>query len=222
MDGQAWVRAPVSDATDIGASFSTSGPEIGMFDVAAGTPGIVAIGYAARPDLQATTWFSPDGTSWERIPLALDTIGADAGNTLPYRVHAVAWDGRSFVVVGEDRSDWQGFGSSIATAKARAAVWTSTDGRTWTRVPHAAVFDVGGFIDTTEDPESGGMRDVVAGPDGLVAVGSVCTSKPVGCEPAALDVARRDLLGARGRHAGPVGQARGDRGIRHGLRRGGQ
>ena len=87
--------------------------------------------------------------------------------------------------MGEDRSDWQGFGSSLATAKARAAVWTSTDGRTWTRVPHATVFDVGGFIDTTEDPESGGMRDVVAGPDGLVAVGSVCTSKPVGCEPAA-------------------------------------
>ena len=51
------------------------------------------------------------------------------------RVNAVTWDGRSFVAVGEDRSelpDW----NDLATATARAAVWTSADGRTWTRVPH--------------------------------------------------------------------------------------
>ena len=68
-DGQTWVRGPASDATDTGATFPTSGPELGMFDVARGA-GIVAIGYAARPDLQATIWFSPDAVTWERIPSA--------------------------------------------------------------------------------------------------------------------------------------------------------
>ena len=187
VDGHTWVRPPASDATNIGAYLSTTGPEIGMFDVTAGLfgGGFVAIGYAARPDLQATTWFSPDGTTWERIPLGLEPPAPSPGGFNGARVNAVTWDGRQFVIVGEDRSDWKGFGSTLATAKARAAVWTSADGRAWTRVPHAPVFEVGGFIDTTEDPESGRMSDVVAGPEGLVAVGSVCTSKPVGCEPAA-------------------------------------
>ena len=184
-DGRAWTRAPASDATDIGAYLATTGPAIGMFDVAAGTPGIVAIGYAARPDLQATVWFSADGTSWERIPLGLEPPAASPGGLNGARVNAVTWDGGQFVIVGEDRSDWKGFGSSLTTAKARAAAWTSPDGRSWTRVPHAPVFEVGGFIDTTEDPSTGGMADVMAGPDGLVAVGSVCNTKAsAGCQPA--------------------------------------
>lgn len=175
VDGRAWDRVPASDATDTGAFLAMSGPEIGMFDVAAGPPGIVAIGYAARPDMAATTWFSPDGTSWERLPLG----GADN-----LRLSAVAWSGRQFVVVGEDRPAFLG-AAAIATAKARAAVWTSTDGRRWTRAPDTDAFDTGGFMDTMEDPASGGMADVVAGPGGLVAVGSYCTGTPMRCEPAA-------------------------------------
>jgi hypothetical protein len=47
------------------------------------------------------------------------------------------------------------------------------------------VFEVGGFTDTTEDPSTGGMVDVMAGQDGLIAVGSVCNTKAsVGCQPA--------------------------------------
>jgi hypothetical protein len=88
-------------------------------------------------------------------------------------------------VVGEDRSQWDGTLKGMATATARAAVWTSTDGRTWERVPHTAALDVGAFLDTMEDPSTGGMSDVVAGPAGLVAVGSVCTAEPPGCEPMA-------------------------------------
>ena len=176
-DGKVWVRTPAGDPTDTGAFFSTSGPEIGMFDVAAGDPGIVAIGYAARPDLAATIWFSSDnGASWERAKIG------GAGST---RVNAVAWDGRSFIIVGEDRSQWDGTLEGMAKAKARAAVWTSTDGHNYTRVPHSEVFDVGDFIDTMEDPSTGGMNDVVAGPAGLVAVGSVCTAEPGGCKAVA-------------------------------------
>jgi hypothetical protein len=182
--GRTWVRAPASDATDTGRYIPMSGPEIGMFDVAAGAPGVVAIGYAARPNLQATTWFSADGISWERIPLGLEPPAASPGGLDAARVNAVTWDGRQFVIVGEDRSVIDGSLKSILAATARAAVWTSPDGRTWARVPHAKVFDVGGFVDTMEDPASGGMRDVMASPNGLVAVGSVCSNKPVGCTPA--------------------------------------
>ena len=174
-DGTAWERVPTSDALDTGAYFSTSGPEIGMFDVVTGGPGFVAIGYAARPEMQATIWYSPDTLTWERIPL---------GDVATTRVNAVGWDGQQFVIVGEDRSDWDGTLEGMATATARAAVWTSKDGRTWTRVPHSPIFDVGDFIDTMEDPSTGGMSDVVPGPGGLVVVGSDCTSQG-GCRPAA-------------------------------------
>ncbi|HEX5826171.1 MAG TPA: zf-HC2 domain-containing protein [Candidatus Limnocylindrales bacterium] len=180
VDGRAWARSAASEALDTGASFPTSGPQIGMFDVAAGDPGIVAIGYAARPGMEATAWFSPDGASWERIPL---------GGESTTRVNAVAFDGRRFVIVGEDRSALSD--AKLATATARAAVWTSEDGRTWNPVPGAEVLDVGGFVDTLEDPWMGGMADVTAGPGGLVAVGSVCEhgmdasgGRPLGCEAA--------------------------------------
>ena len=99
----------------------------------------------------------------------------------PARANAVTWDGRQFVVVGEDRSDYDG--TNLPTAMARAAVWTSPDGRTWTRVPHAPVFDVGNFSDTMDDPSSGGMADVMAGEDGLVAVGSAYRPTADGCQP---------------------------------------
>ena len=35
-----------------------------------------------------------------------------------------------------------------------------------------------------EDPITGGMRGVAAGPAGLVAVGSVCQNDPIACQPA--------------------------------------
>ena len=181
-DGREWARAPASDATDIGATFPTSGPELGMYDVAAGAPGIVAVGYAARPDMQATIWFSPDASSWERIPLGPDGPGTAPDDPMGIRVEAVTWDGTRFVVVGADRTDLSG--RSLGKAKARAAVWTSSDGLSWARVPHTADLKVGGFVDTLEDPATGGMFDVISGPAGLVAVGSVCNVPPAGCQPA--------------------------------------
>lgn len=178
-DGQAWQRVPASDALATSGLFMTSGPELGMFDVAAGGPGVVAVGYAARPEMEATAWFSPDGANWERFILG------DAGST---RIHAVTWDGRQFVAVGEDRGEWDGTLEGMAKARARAAAWISPDGRTWTQVPHSESLDAGSFKDTTEDPSTGGMADVIAGPGGLVAVGSTCRSTPPtappACEPA--------------------------------------
>ena len=179
-DGMAWQRTSAGDLVDTGAEsavsgLATTGPEIGMFDVAAGAPGIVAIGYAARPDMAATIWFSSDnGASWERVRIG------DVGST---RVNAIAWDGSQFVIVGEDRSLWDGTLEATDKAAVRAAVWTSTDGYNFTRVPHAAALDVGGVIDTMNGPSAGGMSDVVAGPGGLVAVGSVCSADPGAWDP---------------------------------------
>lgn len=153
-----------------------SGPTLGVLDMAAGAPGIVAVGYAARPDMKATTWFSPDGESWDRAVL---------GDPSQVRVSAVTWDGTQFVMVGEDRSRLVDWPDDVATETAQAAVWASPDGLTWTRAPQTDVLDVGGFIDTTEDPMTGGMADVIAGPAGLVAVGSACEHEPALCVPAA-------------------------------------
>ena len=172
--GNRWTLAPRQDSTSTGFVIPMSGPELGMFDVAAGKAGIVAIGYAARPAMSAVAWFSKDGATWRRVRI---------GSAAKVRVKAVTWSGGRFVIVGEDRSEFTG--RNLSTATARAAVWTSTDGRQWNRVPHEAMFNVGRFVDTMEDPSTGGMRDVTAGPNGFVAVGTRCTGEPIRCRPAA-------------------------------------
>lgn len=164
-DGRSWERAPKQDATDIGLGRMMSGPSTGMLDVAAGSPGIVVVGYAARPDLRATAWFSTDGVTWSRTRLA---------ETLDLRVNAVAWDGVRFVAVGEDR-DAATDAAAIRTAHGRAAVWTSSDGRSWVRVTGSELA-AGSLVDTLEDPASGGMVAIVGGANGLVGVGSTCTT----------------------------------------------
>ena len=175
-DGRTWERSPASAETDLGTYFPTSGPEVGMFDVASGGPGIVAIGYSYRDRVDATAWFSPDGATWQRVVLATADLA---------RVSAVAWNGSSFVVVGQDRGDWNGTKAGFARAMMRAAAWTSPDGVVWTQVPHADALDAGDFIDTLEDPVGGGMNDVVSVPGGLIAVGSICQAEPAACRPAA-------------------------------------
>lgn len=70
-------------------------------------------------------------------------------------MNAVAYDGDRFVAVGSESSG----------ADEHAAVWISTDGVDWNRIPHdEAVF--GG-------PLGEGMSDVTAGGPGFVAVGSI-------------------------------------------------
>jgi hypothetical protein len=176
-DGRTWSRAPVQAALDVGGYVTTSGPEVGMFDVAGGADGVVAIGYAhTGRAMQPTAWFSPDGLTWQRTALAADDR---------YRVTAVTWDGQRYVAVGEDRSEWDGTLEGMSSAVVRAAAWTSPDGVAWTRAPAASSLEVGGLIDTMEDPSSGGMADVAEAPGGLVAVGSTCDGPARSCEPAA-------------------------------------
>jgi hypothetical protein len=92
---------------------------------------------------------SPDGTAWSRVP----DPGGVFGGAGWQGMHAVTAGGPGWVAAGYDDSgeDWN------------AAVWTSPDGVTWTRVPHDESLFGG-----VNDQEIFGL--IVAGP-GLVAVG---------------------------------------------------
>jgi hypothetical protein len=116
----------------------------GIMEVAAGGPGLVAVGAAGG----AAVWISPDGLTWTRVE-RVETVFDDPPSELMAGVLA---GGPGLVAVGYD-----GVGGDVD-----AAVWTSVDGLTWTRVPHnEAVFG------------NGTMYGVVAGGPGLVAFGSV-------------------------------------------------
>jgi hypothetical protein len=122
---------------------------------------IVAVG--ARMLLDASTadaamWYSADdGTTWHRTA---------SGSTFPDSyVYAVAHGRNGFVAVG---SNGYPGASTQDTGTRGAAVWTSADGRRWTRVPTHTAFR-GAF-----------MRSVTATPMGYVAGGEAHSAGPPG------------------------------------------
>jgi hypothetical protein len=142
VDGITWSRVPHDEAV-----FGDEGAPL-MFDVTAGGPGLVAVGYVLSDgwdDTDAAVWTSVDGITWSRVPHDEALFG---GGTMS----SVTAGGPGLVAVGSAGS-WDD-----------AAVWTSVDGITWSRVPHdEAVF--GGADNQT-------MIDVTVGGPGLVAVGA--------------------------------------------------
>ena len=110
-DGFTWTRVPHDEAIFGGVTGAW------MWSVAAGGPGLVAVGDATDG---AAVWTSPDGITWSRIPHD-DAVFGDAA------MGSVTAAGPGLVAVGED---WDTMG---------AAVWTSPDGFTWSRVPHDEV-----------------------------------------------------------------------------------
>lgn len=151
---------PVPDASnlDVGDVHPSSGPVPGLFDIAAGPNGFVALGYAAGSGepIQGALWRSNDGIAWERV---------DVGPLLDRsRPEMIVAGGPGYVIVGEaDELD-----------APRAAVWSSADGHAWVRAPEQDSFDIGGYINTGETPGSGGMRAVTARGSELMAVGLWC------------------------------------------------
>jgi molecular chaperone DnaK len=142
--GSGWGRVPHDEAVFGGAEDQE------MRSVAAVGPGLVAVGYdTSGGDQDAAVWTSSDGFAWTRV--AHDE--AVFGGTGDQEMESVAAAGSGLVAVG-----WDGSGGDQD-----AAVWTSFDGLTWTRVAHdEAVF--GG-----EDDQL--MWAVTANNLGLVAVG---------------------------------------------------
>jgi hypothetical protein len=140
-DGLAWTR--VSDAALGGA-----GDQV-MWGVAAGGPGLVAVGGEFLTDNSAAVWTSVDGLTWSRVPPDEAVFGGPDSQSM----ESVAAGGPGLVAVGYDYSG----------GDADGAVWTSADGLAWARVPHdEAVFGGDG---------AQSISGVVAGGPGLVAVG---------------------------------------------------
>jgi hypothetical protein len=152
-DGIAWSRVP-DDAAIVRAADLNS--------VVAGGPGFVAVGSDRSG---AAVWTSPDGVTWSRVPHDEEIFGGIYGQSM----RSVTVGGPGLVAVGlhgpHDHSDGSGLDDL------NAAVWTSVDGITWSRIPaNDAVFGGAGHQM---------MSSVTAGGPGLVAVGS---DSPVGDE----------------------------------------
>ena len=167
--GEAWVRTDDQAGLEIGTGVGTSGPEAGIFDVAAGPAGMIGIGYG--DDGRPAIWRSADGRTWQRVAFEVPT------SPLGSRVAAIAPSHNGYVLVG-----WAIDGQAL---RARAAAWSSPDGVTWTRAEDNAAMDVGPCLDTGEEPVCGGMLGVVATTTGLVAVGNSRTSTTGPGRPAA-------------------------------------
>jgi hypothetical protein len=144
-DGFTWT--PVVDP----AAF---GMQADIADVATGGPGLVAVGSEPIGDpaqflVRPAVWTSTDGTVWTKIAFD-DQILGGASSALMFDV---ASTGSGLVAVG---------GADTGPDRV-AAVWTSADGATWTRVAH--VPEVFGSVGFTS------MFSVTTGGPGLVAVG---------------------------------------------------
>jgi hypothetical protein len=152
-----------------------------MSSVVAGGPGLVAVGsdFNIDGDSDAAVWTSPDGFNWSRVPHDEAVFGG-AGEQ---GMSSVVAGGPGLVAVGSD-----GIGVWVLTSSdqdfdpvdADAAVWTSSDGITWSRVPHdEAVFGgEGGHV----------MLSVTSRGPGLVAVGAA-SSVDTGDKPSNADAA---------------------------------
>ncbi|HET9083218.1 MAG TPA: zf-HC2 domain-containing protein [Candidatus Limnocylindrales bacterium] len=168
-----WTAAPNQPGLEMGVTDPTSGQERAIHDVTNGPAGLVAIGYDYSPPRSAcavapctngpAVWRSADGQTWERVRLDL---GPGIIDRFSSPVLAITADERRYVMVG--------YAHTLAedgAVGAHAAAWTSSDGIDWTRAVDSDDMDVGGCVDTGEEPSCGGMRDVAPTANGYVAVG---------------------------------------------------
>lgn len=152
VDGLSWSRAP-SDPAFRGAWLRA---------VTAGGPGLVAVG-STLDGPQA--WYSPAGTTWERasVPPAPPDVAHD-GRQADAWMQDVAATGDRLVAVGQ-------IGLQVGENGVRyvPAMWTSTDGVTWTEIS----------LDEDVFPSESEVRSVAAGPGGFVAVGGIFRDVPM-------------------------------------------
>ena len=149
VDGITWSRVPHDEAI-----FGSGGAR--MLDVTVGGPGLVAVGgeegISYDSDSDGVVWTSVDGLIWSRVPHDEAVFGGGW-------INSVIVAGPGLVAVGSVNS-----GDEPSDTGGDAAVWTSVDGITWSRVPHDdAVF--GGA-------DKQWMDEVIVGGPGLVAVGT--------------------------------------------------
>jgi hypothetical protein len=154
-DGLAWVRQADS------AAFTSKRErwEEGVRDLVPTTDGFVAVGAETFDDASAAdaaAWFSADGVTWARA-----TVRDGVDRTMDEVIATQA----GLVAFGEADYDFHaGFGAGTA-------IWTSPDGRVWTRVAEKVgpppgtrlqfvVSRPGGFLATAIFEESQGSPDL--------------------------------------------------------------
>ena len=157
IDGVTWSRIPHDEAL-----FGGSGDQV-MQGVAVFFSSIIAVGFdASAGGVDAAVWTSPDGMTWARV-VSSDSVFGGTGNQEMSDVSTIASErpnGENFVQVFALAA----VGSDDSSGDVDAAVWTSPDGLTWTRV-----VDPGGEFGSGNIQS---MNEVVSGSPGLVAVGS--------------------------------------------------
>lgn len=116
--------------------------------IIAGGPGLVTVGW---DDRGAAVWTSSDGRTWSQVP------GEELG---PGTINDVTTGGPGLVAVGTTDNELRRI-EGEQTDGPHAVVWTSEDGRTWTRLPEDPAFRSAGY----------GPSAVAAGGPGVVAVG---------------------------------------------------
>jgi hypothetical protein len=173
LDGFTWSRVPHDE--DV---FGGQG-EQRIVSVTAGGSGLVAVGFdrpAEQGEGNAVVWTSPDGFTWSGVPHDEAVFGGDSRQIML----SVTTGGPGLVAVGTDGYTYGGDEdphterpdelATVALAS-DAAVWTSPDGFTWSRVPH----DEDVFATSGEQYPAGAheerMLSVTAGGPGLVAAG---------------------------------------------------
>jgi hypothetical protein len=133
-DGLTWTRGPATDAFDRVRDRWDRIP----LDAVATDAGFVAVGMSQFDDgsqADAAAWISPDGATWSPA-----MVGESSGRTMGEVVRTA----KGLVAFGARRYDIHaGFGDGTA-------IWTSPDGRSWTR------------LEDTEAPPLGvRLRDIV-------------------------------------------------------------
>ena len=129
--GVAWQR--VTDAA------VATGPHGSMYGVISGGPGAIAWGevYAAGPRI----WYTTDGRGWVQATVETPTDFA-VEQKEPGAVLDITAGGPGFVAVGSySRSEVAETDTGTVSGIVQTAiVWTSSDGKTWQRVPDDPVF----------------------------------------------------------------------------------
>ncbi len=160
-DGISWSRVPHDEA----AFGGTEQTNVFMKDVTVFGSELVAVGVeVTEGSADAVAWISADGISWERVPPDEAVFGGPQFQVM----WAVVPAGPGLVAVGQG-----GDGAGESGPGQPAAVWTSTDGRDWSRVPDQAALLSGYPARGPDNGDWARMDDVIVGGSGLVAVGRV-------------------------------------------------
>ena len=157
-DGVDWAYVP-----NTAGLFGGPGNAIAVSDVASGNTAMVAVGNwrSSNSSIKsdAAVWRSEDRVTWARVADSRSAFGTSGDNSL--LMNAVSFDpALGFVAVG---SEALLDGQPGMSEESVAAVWESSDGVDWARVPTDSALEGGKTLT---------MNDVVAANGLVVAIGT--------------------------------------------------